>query len=54
VAMVEVALGSDAASPTDSKTAVRRLVLNDGSRRSVKVVAGTCNQRYLHLDWVAL
>ena len=41
VAMVEVALGSDAASPTDSKTALRRLVLDDGSRHSVKVVAGT-------------
>jgi site-specific DNA recombinase len=40
VAMVEVALGSDATRPTDSKTALRRLVLDDGSRRSVKVVAG--------------
>jgi hypothetical protein len=38
VAMVEVALGSDATSPTDSKTALRR---DDGSRRSVKLVAGT-------------
>ena len=41
VAMVEMALGSDATSPTDSKTALRRLMLDDGSRRSVKVVAGT-------------
>ena len=41
VAMVEVALGSDAAGATNSKTALRRLVLDDGSRRSVKVVAGT-------------
>jgi site-specific DNA recombinase len=40
VAMVEVALGSDAASSADSKTALRRLMLDDGSRRSVKVVAG--------------
>jgi site-specific DNA recombinase len=40
VAMVEVALGSDATGPTDSKTALRRLMLDDGSRRSVKVVAG--------------
>jgi len=46
VAMVEVALGSDAASATDSKTALRRLMLDDGSRRSVKVVAGTRNRLY--------
>ena len=40
VAMVEVALGSDAAGTTDNKAALRRLMLDDGSRRSVKVVAG--------------
>ena len=40
VAMVEVALGSDAGA-ANSKTALRRPLLNDGSRRSVKVVAGT-------------
>jgi site-specific DNA recombinase len=40
VAMVDVALGSDAAGTTDNKAALRRLMLDDGSRRSVKVVAG--------------
>jgi hypothetical protein len=54
VAMVEVALGSDATGAKNSKTALRRLHLDDGSCRSVKVVAGTRYQRYLHLDWVAL
>ena len=39
VAMVEL-LGSDAASPTDAKAALRRLHLDDGSRCSVEVVAG--------------
>jgi site-specific DNA recombinase len=41
VAMVDVALGSDADGARNSKTALRRLHLDDGSRRSVKVVAGT-------------
>ena len=33
-------LESHATSSTDSKAALRRLMLDDGSRRSVKVVAG--------------
>ena len=41
VAMVEVALGSDGDGARNSKTALRRLRLDAGSRRSVKVVAGT-------------
>jgi site-specific DNA recombinase len=40
VAMVEVALGSDGEGATNDKAALRRLMLDDGSRRSVKVVAG--------------
>lgn len=41
VAMMELALGSDEAGARNDKTALRRLQLDDGSRRSVKLVAGT-------------